>query len=119
MFTWTLCRRSTATGLGPRQTVIVFRNAVRTASRRPSRSASRSSAATPTPVMNTTMAKRPAQRASTNALTSAGCSEAVSRTAGTEYGTPPNRSTIAASSALMRASSTATRAPFRELMPGS
>src|SRR6185369_2893560 len=65
--------------------------------------------------MKTTTSKRPAQRLSTNARVSSGCSSGVSRTAGTEYGLPPRRSTIADSSPLIRASSSATRLPDRDM----
>src|SRR6476646_10543166 len=77
-------------------------------------SASFRSAVAPTPVMKITTLKRPAQSASTNVVVSSGCSSGVSRTAGTEYAMPPNRSTIDAISALMRASSSATRLPVSE-----
>src|SRR6185295_9914663 len=43
------------------------------------------------------------------------CSIGVSRTAGTEYGTPPCRSTIDDSSLLIRASSSATLFPFSDI----
>src|SRR6185436_16854782 len=110
-----LLRRSTDTGLGPRQTVIARRNASIVASSRPRFSASLSSADAPTPVMKTTRSKRFAQSASTNAVVSAGCSVGVSRTAGTEYGVPPCRSTIDDSSLLIRASSSATLFPFSDI----
>src|SRR5689334_1401288 len=113
-FTCTSFRRRTATGFGPRHTVVALRSATSAASSCPRFSASFRSAVAPTPVINTTTSKRPAHSASTNAVVSSGRSSGDSRTAGTEYAVPPNRSTIEAISALIRASSSAIRFPVSE-----
>src|SRR6266850_5089224 len=115
MLTWTPLRRSTATGFGPRQTVVVPRRAAIAASCCPRVSASFKSADAPTPVMKMTRSNRFAQSASTNAAVSSEDSTGVSRTAGTEYAIPPWRSTIVDSSPLMRASSSATRLPWSDM----
>ena len=73
------------------------------------------SADAPTPVMKMTRSNRIAESASTNATVSSEDSTGVSRTAGTEYAIPPWRSTIADSSPLIRASSSATRLPWRDM----